>query len=109
MDTRILLRLVGAVLVMALAASCAVGYIHFPPLTMQKMCKQSSNIRVLSVKKHDKEKGVVVYEVVETLKGENQKGKSFKHAIRKDADGVKPIFDWVGNGKRAVMFTIEGS
>jgi len=93
---------------MALAASTSIGYIHFPPLTMQKMCKQSTNIRVLGVKKHDKEKGVVVYEVIEILKGENPKGMSFKHAIRKDADGAKPIFDWVEDGKRAVMFTIEG-
>lgn len=33
---------------------------------------------------------------------------SFKHAIRTAADAGKPIFDWVGDGKRAVMFTIEG-
>jgi len=109
MSTRVIVRLLGVALVMALAASSSVGYIHFPPMTMQKMCKQSTNIRVLGVKKHNKEKGVVVYEVVETLKGENPRGMSFKHAIRKDADGVKPIFDWVGDGKRAVMFTIEGN
>jgi hypothetical protein len=75
---------------------------------MPKMCKQSTNIRVLTVKKHDKEKGVIVYEVAETLKGENPKDMSFRHAVRKDTDGAKPIFDWVGDGKRAVMFTIEG-
>ena len=113
MHTRKLLACVGIVLVMAVIASPSVGYIHFPPLTMQKMCKISTNIRVMAVKKHDKEKGVIVYEVIETLKGENPKGMSFKHAIRmdairKDADGAKPIFDWVGDGKRAVMFTIEG-
>src|SRR5258708_33960885 len=108
MDCRIRLRFVGVVLVTALAASSAVAYIHFPPMTMQKMCKQSTNIRVLGVKKHDTEKGVVVYEVVKTLKGKNPKGMSFKHAIRKDAGGVKPIFDWVGDGKRAGMFPIEG-
>jgi hypothetical protein len=92
---------------MALAVSSSVGYIHFPPETMRKMCKQSTNIRVLAVKKHDKDKGVIVYELVETLKGQNPKGMSFKHAIRKDFDGVKPIFEWVGDGKRAVMFTLE--
>jgi hypothetical protein len=105
---RIPVRLVGVALVMAIAASSSDGYIHFPPMTMQKMCKQSTNIRLLSVKKHDKEKGVVVYQVVETLKGKNSKEMSFKHAIGKDADGVKPIFDWVEDGKRAMMFTIEG-
>jgi hypothetical protein len=94
---------------MAVIASPSGGYIHFPPPTMQKMCKISTNIRVLAVKKHTKEKAVIVYQVIETLKGGNPKGMSFKHACRKDADGAKPIFDWVGDGKRAVMFTIEGN
>ena len=109
MNNRKLLALVGMLLVAAVVTAPALGYIHFPPTTLPKMCKQSTNIRVLGVKKHNKEKGVVVYEVVETLKGENPRGMSFKHAIRKDADGVKPIFDWIGDGKRAVMFTIEGN
>src|SRR6266404_5616207 len=108
MSTRVTVRLLGVALVMALAASSAVAYIHFPPMTMQKMCKQSTNIRVLGVKKHDKEKGVVIFEVVETLKGGNPRGRSFRHVVPKDANGVKPIFDWVADGKRAVMFTIEG-
>jgi hypothetical protein len=106
---RRLLPFVGIVLMMAVIASPSVGYIHFPPPTMQKMCKGSTNIRVLAVKNHDKEKRVIVYEVIETLKGENPKGMSFKHALRKDAGGAKPIFEWVGDGKRAVMFTIEGN
>jgi hypothetical protein len=92
---------------MALTVSTSVGYIHFPPPTMHKMCKMSSNIRVLAVKKYDKEKGRIVYDEVEALKGKTPKGMSFKHAIRTDAAETKPISDWVGNGKRAVMFTIE--
>jgi hypothetical protein len=106
MRTRILFH--SFLLVLVLVASSAVGYIHFPPATLPKMCKQSTSIRVLTVKKHDKEAGGIVYEVVETLKGETPKGMSFRHAIRKDFAGVKPIFDWVADGKRAVMFTIEG-
>ena len=102
------LHVVGIVLVMAFVASPSIGYIHFPPTTMHKMCKQATNIRVLSVKNHNREKGVIIYEVAQTLKGENPKGMSFKHVIRKDAAGAKPIFDWVGRGKQAVMFTIEG-
>jgi hypothetical protein len=105
--TRNLLRIAGALLVTALAAAPSVGYIHFPPPTLKKMCRISSNIRVLAVKRHDKHKGVIVYDLVETLKGKNPKGMSFKHAIRNVA-GAKPIFDWVADGKRAVMFTIEG-
>ena len=107
MLTRNLLRIGGVVLAMVFAASPSAGYIHFPPTTMPKMCKPSTNIRVLEVKKHDKEKGVIVYEVVETLKGQNPKGMSFKHAIGKQTAGTKPIFDWVADKKQAVMFTIE--
>jgi hypothetical protein len=108
MCIRPFLPLVAIVPVMAVVASPVVGYIHFPPPTMPAMCKQSTNIRVLTVKKHDKQRGVIVYEMSETLKGANPKGMSFRHAIRQGAGGTKPIFDWLGDGKRAVMFTIEG-
>jgi hypothetical protein len=100
--------LAGVVFALAVVAAPAGGYIHFPPPTMQKMCKISSNIRVLTVKKHDKEKGVIVYELAETVKGKNPVGMSFRHVIPKDTRGSKPIFDWVEDGKQAVMFTIEG-
>jgi hypothetical protein len=60
MRSRTILPCVGTVLGMTVMASPSVGYIHFPPATMQKMCKQSTTIRVLAVKKHDKEKGVIV-------------------------------------------------
>ena len=109
MNARIPIRFAGVVLVTALSASPAVAYIHFPPTTMPKMVQHSTNIRMLEVKKHDVEKRVIVYEVAETLKGKDSKKMSFRHAIGQDAEGVKPIFDWVGDKKRAVMFTIEGS
>src|SRR5437868_12479754 len=101
-------RLACIALVLIVVAPGAVGYIHFPPMTLQKMCKTSTHVRVLSVKKYDKEKGVFLFEEVETLKGEKSQVKSFKHVLRTEAEGVKPILDWVGNGKRAVMFWIEG-
>ena len=107
MSARPSARLAGVVLGLALAAAAAPGYIHFPPMTLQKMCKTSTHIRVLKVKKHDKEKGVIVFEVVENLKGKNPRITSFRHAVRADAGGVKPVLDWVGNGKRAVMFSVE--
>lgn len=72
------------------------------------MCKHSTNIRVLGVTKFDKEKGVIVYEVLEHLKGQNARAMSFRHAIRTDTVGVKPVLDWVADKKQAVMFTIEG-
>jgi hypothetical protein len=108
MRARLLAAFVGAALVVAVGATPAGGYIHFPPTTLPKMCQQSTAIRVLTVKTHDKEKGVVVYEAAETLKGTTPDGKTFRHAIGKETRETKPIFDWVADGKRAVMFTIEG-
>lgn len=101
-------RFIAAFALTAIVASPAAAYIHFPPTTMPNMCKQSTAVRVLQVKKHDKEKGVIVYELVETLKGDKPKEDTFKHVIPKDASGTKAIFDWVADGKRAVVFTIEG-
>jgi hypothetical protein len=99
---------VGVVLVLGVVGTPAGGYIHFPPPSMPKMCQQSTAIRVLTVKKHDREKGVIVYEAAETLKGKTPGGTSFKHAIDKESKETRPIFDWVADGKQAVMFTIEG-
>jgi hypothetical protein len=106
MRRRYLLKVSGVVL-MAIVAAPAVGYIHFPPTTMLKMCEQSRAIRVLTVKKHDKGKGVIVFEATETLKGKTPDGTKFKHVISKENKGTKPIFDWVADGKQAMMFTIE--
>jgi hypothetical protein len=107
MVTRATRRFALAVILVGLSAAGAGGYIHFPPTTLPKMCEQSRAIRVLTVKKHDKEKGVIVFEAAETLKGKTPEGTTFKHVIGKADKGTKPIFDWVADGKQAVMFTIE--
>ena len=77
-------------------------------MTLPKMYMMSNHIRVLKVEKHNKEKGVIVFEVVESLKGQDSQIASFKHLIRTEAAGVKPILDWVDDGKTAVMFAFEG-
>jgi hypothetical protein len=74
---------------------------------MLKMCEQSRAIRVLTVKKHDKEKGVILFEATESLKGKTPHGTTFEHVIGKENKGTKPVFDWVADGKQAVLFTIE--
>jgi hypothetical protein len=99
----------GLLLVMALAAPVARAYIHFPPMTLQKMSKQSHQIRLLKIKKYDREKGVIVFELAESLKGEKSQITSFRHVIRADAQGAKPVLDWAGDGKTAVMFSIESN
>jgi hypothetical protein len=108
MRVRLLSSFAGAVLVLAAVVRPAGAYIHFPPVTMPRMCQISTAIRVLTVKKHNKEKGVIIYEAAETLKGKTAAAASFKHAIGKETKETKPIFDWVADGKQAVMFTIEG-
>jgi hypothetical protein len=111
MRTSPLLRFAVVAVAAAVLASPAAGYIHFPPTTLPKMCQQSSHIRVLKVTKFDTEKGVIVYEAAETLKDEPRVGptekKSFRHAVRGEPGPIKPILDWAGAGKTAVMFTIE--
>jgi hypothetical protein len=107
MSIRVTVRLVGVTLVLTAIAPWAVGYIHFPPPTLKKMCETSTHVRVLRISTHDKEKGILLFEVVENLKGKKSSIKSFKHLIRKEAEGVNPILDWAGDRKQAVMFTIE--
>ncbi len=107
MHRRYLLKVISVVLVAAIVAAPAVGYIHFPPTTMPKLCEQSRAIRVLAVKKHDKGKGIIVFEASETLKGKTPAGTTFKHVIGKENRGTRPILDWVADGKQAMMFTIE--
>ena len=108
MSSRLSTRFAGAVVFAILSTTVANGYIHFPPMTLPKMCKESHQIRVLKVTKFDKEKGVIVFEATSSLKGEKSQIGSFKQAIRTDAEGVKPILEWAEVGKAAVMFCIEG-
>jgi len=98
----------AVLLIISVAASSALAYIHFPPMTMDKMCKHSHAIRVLSVKKLNKEKGIVLFETVETLKEGKLTSKSFKQVIPPEAKGAQQILDWLDEDKHVVMFTIEG-
>lgn len=95
-------------MLLAIAVSTAAAYIHFPPMTMEKMCQHSHAIRVLRVKKLDKKRGIVLFELVETLKEGKLSGKSFKQVIPPDTKGSKQILDWLDSDKHVVMFTIEG-
>jgi hypothetical protein len=99
--------LLVALVILAITTGPAIGYIHFPPTTLPKMCEHSRAIRLLTVKKHEKERGVIVFEVAETLKGKTLPGTTFKHVIGKEDRATKPIFDWMADGKQAMMFTIE--
>ncbi len=105
--TRLALRLLGAALTVALLAPASVGYIHFPPTTLPKLCKHSHHVRVLKVARCDRERRVIFFEVAEALKGGKSSITSFTHVLRGDPAGVKRVLDWAGDGKTAVMFSIE--
>ena len=107
MSIRVAVRLSSVSLGMLLVAPAAIGYIHFSPMTLQKMCKESHQIRLLKVEKFDKEKGVILLGMVTSLKGVQPQIDSFEHKIRTDAEKAKPILDWAKEGKTAVMFFIE--
>jgi hypothetical protein len=76
-------------------------------MTLQEMCKRSHHIRVLKIAKRDKEKGVIVFELAQSLKSAKSDISPFKHVIRTEAEGAKRILDWAEDGKTAVMFSIE--
>jgi hypothetical protein len=99
--------LVAALIAVVLIAVPARGYIHFPPATLPKLCEISSAIRVLKVVKHDKAKGVIVFEEAATLKGKTPDGVRYKHTIGAESKEKKAIFEWLADGKYAVLFTIE--
>jgi hypothetical protein len=107
MSVRVGVRFVGVGLIVAVAVSAAGAYIHFPPMTLQKMCKQSHTVRLLKVTKVDREKGVIVYEVAEELKPAKSPITSFKHVVRTDMPGATAILEWAKEGRTAVQFAIE--
>lgn len=83
------------------------AYIHFPPMSLEKMCRDSKFIRIINITKFDREKGVVIFEPVELLKGEKPAIQSFKTLLKPDADNATAILDWLAQDKQAVLFTLE--
>lgn len=107
MVPRLAVRVVCVGLSVTLAVSFAAGFIHLPPRTLPELCQKSNHILLLKIEKLDKEKGVIVFVMAKSLKAENSKITSFRQFIRTDSQGVKPILDWAGEGKTAVMFSVE--
>jgi hypothetical protein len=108
MSIRCVMSCVGALLVLLATTPGALCYIHFPPKTLKDMCKQSHRIRLLKIDKASREKGVIVFQLVESLKGGASHIASLKHVLRANTAGVKPIREWMASGKSAIMFSIEG-
>ncbi len=104
---RLLSLFMVSIFTMLLAVSPTRAYIHFPPTSLPKMCEMSQNIRVMKVTKFDKDKGIILFEVTDTLKGIKAEKAKFKHVFADGLKGQKPILDWLEEGKKVVMFTIE--
>ena len=105
---RLFARITAAFAIFAVGPAIAHAYIHFPPMTLPKMCSSSHQIRVLKVEKFSKEKGVIIFSRTEILKDAGSKITDYKVVVRNETTGTKPIWDWVKEGKPAVMFSIEG-
>lgn len=103
-------RCLLALVALFVSAASASAYIHFPPMTLPKMCETSSQVRVLKVEKADAEKGVVVFSVEKHLKKGTQ-GTPVppeKHLFHTDLKAAKPFLAKLAAGAKVVMFSIEG-
>ena len=87
----------------------AFAYIDFPPMTLKKMCEISHHVQLLTVEKSSQENGVIIFRMTESLKGRNSRITSFKHAIPPGHSDSKPVLEWMGEEKSAVMFFIEAT
>ncbi len=95
--------------VLLTACAPAAAYIHFPPMTLPKMCAESDHVRILKVEKADADKGVVVFAVEMHLK-KGDRGAPVppeRHLFHPDPKAAKPFLDKLAVGKEAVMFSIE--
>lgn len=102
------MRMVLSSFALVVLASSALAYIHVPPQTLKAMCTESPQIRVLTVKARNLDKGVVVFEVGEVLRAEEKSAiVAFRLAVRPDADNGKTVLDKLPVGARAVLFSRE--
>jgi hypothetical protein len=81
------------------------AYIDFPPPTLGSLCGMSHHIYVLRVEKASAEKGVILFQCVEQLKGKPD-ATAAKHVIGPKVEGAKTVLDGAAVGKTAVLFTI---
>jgi hypothetical protein len=100
---RTIILMAGALGVVAASCRPASAYIEIPALTLGALCGKSTDICVLKVEKVSAEKGVILFSVVEDLKGKSGVPAS-KHVIGPKVPGSDVIFDWAAEGKTAVLF-----
>lgn len=102
------MRLIMLLLAAVVLAMPAPAYIHVPPQTLKKMCAESLQVRALTVKARNLDKGVVVFEVAKVLKDENKSPiRAFRMVVRPGADKAKAVLDKLAVGATVVLFTHE--
>ncbi|HJZ91423.1 MAG TPA: DUF1549 domain-containing protein [Gemmataceae bacterium] len=109
-----------AFLLTGLAAVCllvawprpAAAYIDFRPPTLGDLCRQATHIYVVKVDKVSAERGVIIFKLLEQLKGKEAPplpDTTFaKQLVRSNVNGAKVVLDWAAEGKRAVVFAKDG-
>jgi hypothetical protein len=102
-SVRLVLASLTAACVLAACPRPVAAYIKVEPLTLGNLCSQSQHIYVLKVEKVDAEKGVILFQTVEQLKGKPD-NTAAKHVIGPKVEGAKIILDWAVEGKTAVIF-----
>ena len=111
----VLLQCVLLAPALLLSVRQAAAYINVPAPTLGALCQQSTHIYVLKVEKCSAEKGVLIFKPVAQLKAS---GKLSDATLAKqvipakvngdNVPGAKVIFDWVAEGKTAVMLQMPG-
>lgn len=80
----------------------------FRPETLGSTCERAQSITVLRVTKFDRDKHIILYEVVKNLKGEFPRDRL--RQVAGDANEPperKHLMEWVSEGKTAVAFRYE--
>ena len=80
----------------------------FRPETLGGTCERVQSITVLRVTRFDKDRHIILYEVVKNLKGEFPRDR-LRQAARdaNEPHEMKHLMDWVAEGKTAVAFRYE--
>jgi hypothetical protein len=96
-------------LVVSVQPRPARGFIDvFRPETLGATCERAQSVTVLRVTRFDKDRHIILYEVVKNLKGQFPRDRLRQVATdANDAEELKHLMGWAAEGKTAVAFRYE--
>ena len=105
---RALSGMIATVLVLAGSGPAAAYIDVHRPETLGAVCARADSITIFKVEKFSKEKGIIIYQKVEDLKGTSPRNsfREFLSAAHEEAER-KHYLEWVDVGKLAIMFRVE--